>query len=112
LNFSLKLSFDENQKCVVAPFATENQLSDSVRVYNITATGNGSFVKRGEKNSWGNKDRDALYVKYDVSYEVETQYPNAGLPIKIEKVTYSTSDTLVVRDRGVKVEEFSPSIKE
>lgn len=112
LNFALKLSFDENQKVAVAPVADNYQVNDSIRVYNVVASGNGAFVKKGEKNSWGNKDRDALYLDYDVSYEVETQYPNAGFPIKIEQVTYSTSDTLVVRDRGVKVETFTPSIQE
>lgn len=112
LNMSLKLAFDENQKVVVAPVVPEYQLNDSVRVYNIAVSGDGAFVKKGEKNSWGNKDRDALYLKYNVAYEVETNYPNAGFPASIEQATYSTSDTLVVRDRGVKLEEFAPAFKE
>jgi hypothetical protein len=112
LNLSIKLSFDENEKVTIAPVVEAQQVNDSIRVYNISASGTGAFVKKGEKNSWGNKDRDALYLDYDVSYEVETQYPNAGFPTKIEQVTYSTSDTLVVRDRGVKMELFSPSFKE
>jgi hypothetical protein len=112
LNFSLKLSFDENQKCVVAPVVTTYQLNDTVSVYNIAATGNGAFVKRSEKKSWGNKDRDALYLQYNVRYEVQTQYPTAGTPAKVEQVTYTTSDTLVVRDRGVMAEVFAPAYKE
>jgi hypothetical protein len=112
LNFALKLSFDESQKCAVAPVATAYQLNDTVSVYNIAATGNGAFVKRGEKKSWGNKDRDALYLQYNVSYEVQTLYPNAGIPAKVEQVTYTTSDTLVVRDRGVMAEVFTPAYKE
>lgn len=111
LNLSLRVSFDENQNCAVAPVVDAYQVNDSVRVYNIAAAGNGSFVKRGEKNSWGNKDRDALYLQYNVSYEVETIYPNAGLPLKVEQVSYATSDTLVVRDRGVKTEVFTPAFK-
>ena len=111
LNMSVILSFDESQKCTVAPMSSEYQVNDSVRVYNIAATGNGAFVKKGEKNSWGNKDRDALYVAYDVSYEIETQYPNSGLPPSIEQATYNTTDTLVVRDRGVKVEQFEPALQ-
>jgi hypothetical protein len=111
LKFSLKLNFDENEKCDVAPFASEYQVNDTLRVYNVTATGTGAFVKKGEKNSWGNKDRDALYLQYNVSYEVETKYPKAGLPDKVEQATYSTTDTLVVRDRGVSAEVFTPFLK-
>ncbi len=112
LNMALKLSFSEDQKCTVAPMTAAYQLNDSVRVYNISATGNGAFVKKGEKKSWGNKDRDALYVQYDVTYEVETKYPNAGFPDRIDEVTYATTDTLVVRDRGVKLEVLTPFYKE
>lgn len=112
LNLALKLAFDESEKCAVLPLESSYALNDSVQVNNVTATGNGAFVKKGEKNSWGNKDRDVLYLEYNVSYEVETKYPTAGLPDKIEQVTYATSDTLVVRDRGVKAEVFTPSFKE
>jgi hypothetical protein len=107
LNLSVKLSFNE-EKCTVAPIATAFNVNDSVRVFNVVATGNGSFVKKGEKQSWGNKDRDALYVEYNVSYEVETKYPNAGFPDRVDEVSYVTTDTLVVRDRGVKVEVLTP----
>jgi hypothetical protein len=112
LNMSLKLSFDESEDCTVTPMSTGFQLNDSVRVYNVAATGNGSFVKKGEKKSWGNKDRDALYVAYNVSYEVETKYPNAGFADRVDQVSYATTDTLVVRDRGVKVEVLTPFYKE
>lgn len=112
LNFALKVSFDENSNAVVSPYESEYQVNDSVRVFNAAVTGSGKFVKKGEKNSWGSKDRDVLYLQYNVDYEVETQYPNAGFPTKFEQVSYVTSDTLVVRDRGVKVETFAPSFKE
>jgi hypothetical protein len=112
LNLSLKLNFDEDNECTVSPITDEYQVNDSVRVYNIAATGGGAFVKKGEKKSWGNKDRDALYLEYNVSYEVETKYPNAGLPDRLDEISYATSDTLVVRDRGVKVEVLTPFYKE
>lgn len=110
LNMSVILNFDESEKCTVTPIAPEYQVNDSIRVYNIVATGNGAFVKKGEKKSWGNKDRDALYVTYNVSYEIETQYPNTepAVPPTFETASYITTDTLVVRDRGVKVEQFEP----
>ncbi|MFA9193513.1 DUF5627 domain-containing protein [Flavobacterium sp. FBOR7N2.3] len=58
-----------------------------------TATGSGKFVKRGEKNSWGAKDRDAMYLSYNVNYS---------------NFNISTTDTLVLRNRGVKAEVFTP----
>ena len=60
-----------------------------------SATGTGKFVKRGEKNSWGAKDRDALYLKYNVNYG---------------NFNITTTDTLVLRNRGVKAEVFTPEI--
>ncbi|MDR0699967.1 MAG: DUF5627 domain-containing protein [Tannerella sp.] len=108
LDLKIKLNFDENQKCSVAPATTDYQINDSVKVYNITASGNGQYVVKGEKKSWGDKDRDALYLNYEVGYNVETSYPNAGLPTDIQTVKYSTVDTLVIRDRGIKPETFTP----
>ncbi|WP_317048104.1 DUF5627 domain-containing protein [Pontibacter diazotrophicus] len=61
-----------------------------------TATGSGKFVKRGEKNSWGSKDRDAIYLQYEVD---------------LEEMHVASTDTLVLRDRGVAMETFSPVIK-
>lgn len=109
LNFSFKISMDENQKATILPLESSYQLNDTVRVYNITATGSGEFVKDGEKKSWGNKDRDVFYLQYNVGYEVEIQYPILGLPDDIETVNYATIDTLVARDRDVKLETFSPT---
>ncbi|HTN37944.1 MAG TPA: DUF5627 domain-containing protein, partial [Arachidicoccus sp.] len=62
----------------------------------VTATGSGTFVKKGDKKSWGNVDRDALYLNYEVS---------------TAQLTSKTTDTLVMRDRGVSPEYFTPVIK-
>lgn len=56
-----------------------------------TATGSGTFVKKGEKNSWGNQDRDALYLSYEIDHSV---------------LHVATTDTLVLRNRGVGMETF------
>ena len=80
---TLLLTFGNDGKCTVS---TETE--------GFTATGSGSFVNDGEKNSWGNKDRDAIYLDYTISMTGKT---------------YATKDTLVVRDRGVAMETFSPS---
>ena len=52
----------------------------------MTATGTGKWVKDGEKKSWGNEDRDALYLNYTVDYGSR-------------QVT--TEDVLVMRHREV-----------
>jgi hypothetical protein len=108
LNLKIRLNFDAEQKCSVTPATTAYQINDSVRVYNISVSGNGQYVVKGEKNSWGNKDRDALYLNYEAGYNVETNYPKAGLPADIQTIKYSTVDTLVIRDRGIKAETFTP----
>ena len=60
----------------------------------VTATGTGTSVQDGEKNSWGNKDSDAIYLKYTVDF---------GNGLKFE-----TEDTLVAHSRGVAREDFAP----
>ena len=84
VNITLSLKF-ESDKCTISSLTS-----------GYTATGSGTFVKKGEKNSWGNKDRDALYLKYDVNL--------AGMNV-------SSTDTLVMRDRTVTMETFSPVTK-
>jgi hypothetical protein len=84
INRTLVLTFDNGGNCTVAA-------GDG----SFTATGSGKFVKRGEKNSWGNQDRDALYLNYQVD---------------LSDRTVSSVDTLVMRDRGVKAEVFTPAV--
>ncbi|SKA36937.1 protein of unknown function [Chitinophaga eiseniae] len=85
INCTLLLTFHDGGKCTV-----------SSATVNISAAGDGQFVKRGEKNSWGNKDRDALYLTYRVTLP--------GMQV-------SSSDTLVLRDRSVTMETFTPVSK-
>lgn len=76
----LLLTFDANGNCTVT------SETDGVK-----ATGSGQYVAKGEKKSWGDKDRDALYLNYTLEYS---------------GIKCATSDTLVVRDRGSKAEYF------
>lgn len=79
------LSFDNQGNCSV-----------SSETAGITASGNGKFVSKGDKNSWGNTDRDVLYLNYTVNYG---------------DIQATTLDTLVVRDRGIKAEWFTSELK-
>jgi hypothetical protein len=82
--FQLWLKFDTQGKCTISTPA-------SATTY--TVTGNGEFVKDGDM--WGNEKRDVLHLKYQVSFGT---------------TTHSFTDTLVVRDRGVKMETFNPVV--
>ncbi len=78
--FQLVLTFDNAGKCIVsAPAGSPYAIS-----------GNGEFVKKGD--IWGNQARDVLRLKYVV---------NLG------PTTHNFTDTIVARDRGVKLETFN-----
>ncbi len=85
-NSVMLLTFNEQSDC------TLTSETDGVAV-----TGTGKFVSKGDKNSWGNKDRDVLYLDYTVNYG---------------DIQVVTKDTLVVRDRGVKAEWFTPVLND
>ena len=97
-NFSctLLLNFDNTGKCTIS---TNSNL--------FTATGTGAFVKKGEKNSWGNRDRDALYLDYQITYNGVTvgTAPNT----RTISGSIASKDTLVMRDRAVTYEVFTPA---
>jgi hypothetical protein len=101
-NFSctLLLSFDNAGKCTI---------SSSPNSPLFTATGTGSFVKKGDKKSWGDTDRDALYLDYQVSYAGVTV--GSGTSTRVISGNIATKDTLVMRDRAVKHELFTPVIQ-
>ncbi len=83
LPFQMLLTFDGNGKCTIT--------GASSTTYSLT--GNGEFVKGGD--SWGNTPRDVLHLKYTVAFGT---------------TTHSFTDTLVMRDRGVKFETFNPTV--
>jgi hypothetical protein len=79
--FGLVLNFDNGGKCTVSGPASAA----------YTVTGTGELVKKGDM--WGNEKRDVLYLKYSVGFAT---------------TTHNLTDTLVLRDRGVKFETFTP----
>ncbi len=87
VDFDLVLSFSDGGTCTVSSNSSDFDIS-----------GTGKFVSKGEKNSLGGYDRDALYLDYTVDFINQN-------------VAYATKDTLVVRDRGVAPEYFGVVIK-
>ncbi len=84
-----------NETCILLlTFNENNQCTISTSTSGFAASGSGSFVLKGDKNSWGDKDRDVMYLDYTID---------------MTGISYATKDTLVVRDRGVSIETFSPS---
>ncbi len=62
----------------------------------MSASGTGTWVIKGEKKAWANKDRNALYLDYSIDFGDHGQ-------------RYATRDTLVFRDRGIQRETFKPT---
>jgi hypothetical protein len=87
INCTLRVSFDNNDNCTIESITT-----------GVTASGTGKFVKKGDKNSWGNQDRDVLYLDYSVN-------------LTSQNMQIATKDTLVMRDRSVAMETLTPVYK-
>lgn len=86
VNCDLLLTFNDDNECTITSGTT-----------GVSAIGSGKFVEDGEKNSWGNKDRDAIYLEYDVDFGFKQ---------------IATKDTLVLQTRGTnKLEVFAPKYK-
>ncbi len=81
--FQLQLVFDGKGKCTLRSPASAS----------YTLSGTGEFIKGGD--SWGNQPRDVLHLKYVVNFGTSV---------------HSFTDTLVMRDRGVKFETFTPVV--
>jgi hypothetical protein len=80
---NLLLDFTEDGNCTVKQDVTSR----------YTITGTGSFVKNAD--SWGNQPRNAIYLNY--------QFSNGTF-------NYTATDTLVIRDRAVVLETYTPTV--
>ncbi len=74
---NLLLTFNDDNSCTISSASEE-----------AAVTGTGKFVSKGEKNSLGGKDRDAIYLDYTLDM------PSKGMK-------FETKDTLVLRTRNV-----------
>lgn len=84
---TMLLTFSDNNTCTI----TDAEESS----YPIT--GSGKFVTDGDE--WGGKDRDAIYINYEVNDMTNNE-------------VHTITDTLVLRDRDVRLEEFAPVVQE
>ena len=76
-NYHLSLTFTEDGNCTVGSTSDD-----------LIISGTGKFVKKGEKNSLGGKDRNAIYLDYTIDF-------------KTKNMQYATKDTLVLSSRAV-----------
>ena len=83
---ALILTFDADGKCAV----TSSDASYAPVV------GTGEFVKDGDM--WGGKKRNVLHLAYSYTDPATNEL-------------HTVKDTLVVRDRNVKLETYSPVVK-
>jgi len=81
--FTIILRFDENNNCTIT----------NIEGSTYTATGNGKYVE--DADEWAGVKRDVLYLNYVVEFA---------------NTTHTFTDTLVMRDRGEKMETFNPYV--
>lgn len=83
IQFKLSVKVDNLGKCIVSAPDTAS----------YTAAGNGEFVTDGDE--WGGEKRDVMRLKYQVDFGSST---------------HTFTDTIVMRDRQVKFETFTPVV--
>lgn len=86
---SLILTFDSSDHCTI-----------STDTPGCTATGSGQWTSHGAAQAWGDKDRDQLTLQYEVTFT----YESGGETVS---TTLTTNETLVMRDRQSKLQDFS-----
>jgi hypothetical protein len=85
LPFDLQLNVDG------AGTVTVSTVANTTPTY--TVSGTGKYVTDGDM--WGGKDRDVMHLQYQVNFG---------------PTVHTFSDTIVLRDRGMKFETFSPFV--
>lgn len=81
--FEIRIKIDEAGKCVISKPGDAS----------YTVSGNGEFVNDGDM--WGGEKQDVMHLKYEVDFGTSK---------------HNFTDTLVMRDRQVKFETFSPVV--
>jgi hypothetical protein len=96
-NLSLELVFNDNEEITIT-----NADSNSPFI----VTGTGRFLEDGDK--WGGENRDVIYLEYEYQdKEVNEAILNfVEIHTSTLDLTHTVKDTLVIRNRDVKFEEF------
>tara|TARA_R110002096_G_scaffold121553_1_gene263265 strand:- start:481 stop:1629 length:1149 start_codon:yes stop_codon:yes gene_type:complete len=101
---SLELTFNDNEEITIT-----NADADS----DVTITGSGRFLEDGDE--WGGEERDVIYLEYQYQdTEIVEEYLFGIILVSRSTLdlTHTVKDTLVIRDRNVKFEEFIVELKE
>lgn len=85
-NFRALLTFDGNNNCVIT--------KDPSSTYNVTGTG--KFIQNGDE--WGGQKRNQIIINYQITDAVNAEF-------------HTATDTLVIRDRDVRLETFVPVVR-
>lgn len=96
ISCELLLDIDANGNCTV-----------STETPGCTASGSGKWTYKGEPKAWGDKDRDLLKLSYTFSIDYVVNEATG------QHATYklTSEESLVMRDRQNKLEEFSYIMK-
>ena len=100
---SLKLTFNANEEIIISN-ADDNS--------SVTITGSGKWVVDGDE--WGGEKRDVIYLEYqyqDLEVVEELVFGTVRSRTTVD-LMHTVKDTLVMRDRNVKFEEFIVEITE
>ncbi|WP_299059610.1 DUF5627 domain-containing protein [uncultured Polaribacter sp.] len=98
-NVSLLLTFNDSEDITITS-ADENSP--------FVVTGTGKFVENGDE--WGGEKRDVIYLEYEYQDKVvENTKENFNFTDVTSTIDlfHTVKDTLVIRDRDVKFEEFT-----
>lgn len=95
-----KLSVDNKACDLILSFDDNDHVTITTDTPGCTATGSGQWTRQGEKKAWGDQDRDQLKLEYEVTYSYESD----GKPVT---KSVKTTETLVMRDRQSKLENFT-----
>ncbi|WP_299057297.1 DUF5627 domain-containing protein [uncultured Polaribacter sp.] len=93
---AITLEVSDNGDVIVSPVENGNQ----------TVTGSGKWVEDGDQ--WGGKTQNVLYLEYQFTDIDTIQYKTFGRVTDEVYINFQhqVKDTLVVRDRNIKFEEF------
>ena len=104
------LASDKNVTLNLAFDASGNITITNVPGDLFTVTGTGKYVLEGDE--WGGKKRNVMYLEYqyrDVDVVQERVFGNLVAETTLD-LLHTVKDTLVIRDRNVKFEEFTVNL--